>query len=64
MNLMEDFYHHNKFVKGFNPSFIVLIPKKEEALELSDHIPISLIGALYKIISKVLSIRLSKVMGQ
>lgn len=40
----------------------MLIPKKGEAFELSDFRPISLIGGVYKIISKVLSIRLNKVL--
>lgn len=50
-------------VKGLNPSFIVLILKNEEASALSDFRPTSLIGGIYKIISKVLARRLSKVMG-
>ncbi|GKC14634.1 hypothetical protein Tco_1011416, partial [Tanacetum coccineum] len=49
------------FAKGYNPSFIVLIPKKSDPLRFSDYRPISLIGCIYKVISKILSIRLAKV---
>ncbi|GKB96500.1 hypothetical protein Tco_0982637, partial [Tanacetum coccineum] len=49
------------FAKGYNPSFIVLIPKKSDPLRFSDYRPISLIGCIYKVISKILSIRLAKI---
>ncbi|GJU10288.1 putative RNA-directed DNA polymerase, eukaryota, reverse transcriptase zinc-binding domain protein [Tanacetum coccineum] len=51
-----------KFIKslarGCNASFISLIPKKADPVELSDYRPISLIGSMYKILSKVLAARL------
>lgn len=59
--MMQDFHSNGKLVKGFNPSFICLIPKKEMTQKLEDYRPISLIGRVYKIISKILAIRLSKV---
>lgn len=62
MNLLSEFYHNGKFVRGFNPSFIVLIPKKEETVSMHDFRPISLLGGAYKIISKLLATRLSKVL--
>lgn len=62
MRLMREFHQHGRLVQGLNNSFIVLIPKKEEAEELQDYRPISLIGGIYKVISKVLAIRLSKVL--
>lgn len=55
MRLMVDFYQHGKLVKGLNLSFIVLIAKKEEARNLNDYRPISLVKGIYKIISKVLA---------
>ncbi|GJY51583.1 RNA-directed DNA polymerase, eukaryota [Tanacetum coccineum] len=45
---------------GCNPSFIVLIPKKRP-LGFSNYRPISLIGYVYKVIFKVLALRLAKV---
>lgn len=62
VKMMAEFHCNGKIVKGMNPSFIVLIPKKERCDSLEDYRPISLIGCLYKIISKVLALRLSKVM--
>lgn len=60
LRLFEDFHQHGKLVKGLNPSFIVLIPKKDEVLCLFDYMPISLIGSII-VIAKVRSTRLSKV---
>ena len=51
------------FPKGLNSSFIALIPKIKDPQVISDFRPISLIGCVYKIIAKVLSNRLSKVMN-
>lgn len=49
-------------MKGLNSTFIVLIPKKEASTELGDFRPISLVGGVYKIISKVLAKRLTLVL--
>ncbi|GJY25560.1 cysteine-rich receptor-like protein kinase [Tanacetum coccineum] len=53
----------SKFVNGCNPSFTVLVPKKNDPLGFSDYRPISLIGCVYKIISKILIIRLDKIIS-
>nr|KAJ0186457.1 hypothetical protein LSAT_V11C900469030 [Lactuca sativa] len=47
--------------KGCNSSFISLVPKIQDSITISDFRPISLIGYLYKTISKVLAERLKKV---
>nr|KAJ0220562.1 hypothetical protein LSAT_V11C200090910 [Lactuca sativa] len=47
--------------KGCNSSFITLIPKVQDPITINDFRPISLIGCLYKTISKVLAKRLKKV---
>lgn len=50
------------FGAGCNSSFISLIPKTKDPLLISDFRPISLIGCLYKIVSKVLTKRLKGVL--
>nr|GEW89979.1 RNA-directed DNA polymerase, eukaryota, reverse transcriptase zinc-binding domain protein [Tanacetum cinerariifolium] len=55
------FFLHGYIPKGGNSSFITLIPKVSNANMVKDFRPISLIGSLYKIIAKVLAIRLALV---
>ncbi|KAL4383150.1 hypothetical protein GQ457_15G021490 [Hibiscus cannabinus] len=58
-----------KFYKGevedwsFNHSFIVLIPKCQNPVNLEDYRPISLVGSVYKLLSKVLARRMGLVLG-
>ncbi|KAL0011411.1 hypothetical protein SO802_006519 [Lithocarpus litseifolius] len=62
--VFEEFYHHSKFEKSLNATFIALIPKKNDASNIRDFRPISLVGSLYKILSKVLANRLKVVLDQ
>mgnify|MGYP003702231609 CR=1 FL=1 len=62
MQLMNEFLSNGKLAQGINCSFITLIPKKENPVGLGDYRPISLISSVYKIIAKVLSSRLRKVL--
>lgn len=62
MRMVGESQQHEKSVKGLNLSFIVLLPKKEATNVMNDFRPISLIGSIYKIISKVMARRLSKVL--
>jgi hypothetical protein len=55
-------FHAGGLFESLNASFITLIPKIPGALDLKDFRPISLVGAIYKIIAKVLANRLKKVM--
>nr|GEZ36727.1 putative RNA-directed DNA polymerase, eukaryota, reverse transcriptase zinc-binding domain protein [Tanacetum cinerariifolium] len=48
-------FHQGSFPKGGNSSFIILIPKTPNANMVKDYRPISLIGSMYKIISKILA---------
>lgn len=60
MRMFAEFHRFGKLVNGLNHSFVVLIPKKEEAISLKDYRPISLISCVYKILSKVLAARMSR----
>jgi hypothetical protein len=60
--VFEEFHARGKFVKSINSKFISLIPKIQGAKEVKDFRPISLVGGVYKIISKVLANRMRKVM--
>ncbi|XP_057450751.1 uncharacterized protein LOC130742662 [Lotus japonicus] len=62
LNIFNDFYHSGRIVKGLNSTFIALIPKGGQQEEISDYRPISLIGSVYKLLAKVLSVRLSLVL--
>nr|GEV15596.1 RNA-directed DNA polymerase, eukaryota [Tanacetum cinerariifolium] len=55
------FFSSGKFPQGVNSAFITLIPKVSNPLFIKDYRPIYLIGLYYKIVSKILSNRLSKV---
>ena len=51
--VFEEFYQHCKFEKSLNATFIALVPKKNDASNIRDFKPISLVGSLYKILAKV-----------
>ena len=51
-------------MRNLNSTFLVLIPKKENAVDIKDYRLISLVGGLYKILAKVLANRLRRVVGQ
>ncbi|XP_075636474.1 uncharacterized protein LOC142608662 [Castanea sativa] len=62
--VFTEFHQHCKFEKSLNATFIALIPKKNDASNICDFRPISLIGSLYKILAKVLANRLKVVLDQ
>ncbi|GJR77142.1 RNA-directed DNA polymerase, eukaryota [Tanacetum coccineum] len=61
---VTSFFSTGSFPPGCNSSFITLIPKSQEAKMVKDFCPISLIGSMYKIITKVLANRLSLVISE
>ena len=63
LGFFKEFFEHNQFVKSLNATFLVLIPKGRTVKDLKDLRPISLVGSLYKILSKVLANRIKRVMG-
>ncbi|XP_071714226.1 uncharacterized protein [Rutidosis leptorrhynchoides] len=61
MQAIEVFWSSGRISNGCNASFITLVPKRQDPSVLNDYRPISLIGSYYKIIAKLLSNRLRKV---
>ncbi|KAK5834456.1 hypothetical protein PVK06_018334 [Gossypium arboreum] len=63
-DLLSEFFSTGKLEKSLNSSFITLIPKVENPVEITDFRPICLVSSLYKIVSKVLSRRLREMVGE
>jgi len=64
LKAVNEFANRGSWPTGSNASFICLVPKIDNPQQLSDFRPISLVGCLYKIVSKVLSLQLKKVMSK
>lgn len=58
---LAEFQTHDKLVRGSNTSFLTLIPKIASPQNLTHYMSISIIGSMYKILSKLLANRLSNV---
>jgi len=52
-----------RFVKSLNGTFIGFIPKEDGAQDIKDYQPISLVGCMYKLLSKMLATRLRVTIG-
>lgn len=63
LKVFEEFYYSEEFYNHLNNSFTTFIPKKHNARILKDFHPISLLSSVYKIISKVLTLRLKGVIN-
>nr|GEX89770.1 RNA-directed DNA polymerase, eukaryota [Tanacetum cinerariifolium] len=60
---VEWFFDHGSFSRGCNSSFITSIPKVQDPKFVNDYRPISLIGSLYKVVTKILALWLSSVIA-
>jgi len=63
MNMFVEFFSSRKFVAGLNSTFIGLIPRKVGVVNIKYFRPISLVGCMYKLLSKVLASRLRGIIG-
>jgi len=63
MKNMFEFFYSGKFVAILNSIFIGLIPKKGGVVNIKDFRAISLVGCMYKLLSKVLASRLRGVIS-
>ena len=62
-DMVWQFFTSGSLPKKLNMAWVTLIPKFEGANEIKDFNPISMVGCVYKIITKILARRLSVVMG-
>ncbi|KAL4273570.1 hypothetical protein GQ457_13G017910 [Hibiscus cannabinus] len=62
LNFFGSFFKGEIVDLSFNQSFVVLIPKKNNPVLIEDYRPISLVRCIYKLLSKVLAMRLREVM--
>ena len=58
MDVFDYFHRHSVFERSKNGLFLTLIPKKCNAVNIKDFRLISLVGNVYKLLSKVLANRL------
>ena len=62
MAVFEHFHKYSVFEWSLNASFLTLIPKKNNAIDVKDFQPISLVGSVYKLLFMVLANRLRMVL--
>jgi hypothetical protein len=60
--LVEESHSSRKFLLTLNATFLTLIPKEERVTILNNFRPIALCNVIYKIISKVIALRLKKLL--
>jgi hypothetical protein len=63
LRLVEEIMIIGQMPLSLNSTFIALIPKKDNSYSLDDFRPISLCNCIYKIVSKVLSRRLKRILS-
>ena len=62
-DLVLYFFVNGSSVSHLNITWVSLIPKSGNPTSIKDYRPISMVGAFYKIISKILSLRLKDVIA-
>ena len=64
IGVVKNFEEGGRWPKGANASFITLVLKCENPQQLNEFKLISLVGSMYKIVTKILSTRLKKVLNK
>eukprot|EP00253_Pinus_taeda_P029408 PITA_29408 len=63
-DVVEDSRQKGVIYRPFNSRFIALIPKKDDPESFEDFRPISLCNCIYKIISKVIALRIAPILSR
>lgn len=61
--MLSEFHRRGQLSEEMNATFIVLIPKNPNLVDLRDYRPISLVSGSYKLLSKILANRLKVVLS-
>ncbi|RVX07506.1 hypothetical protein CK203_025116 [Vitis vinifera] len=64
MQVFKEFHSQNVVLRSLNATFLVLILNKGGASDVNNFKPINLVGSLHKILAKVLTNRLKRVIGK
>ena len=64
LKVFKEFYDNGVVNARTNATYICLIPKKVNSISIKDFRPISLVSSSYKILAKVLSLRLKEILGE
>jgi hypothetical protein len=64
IQLFNDFHEEKVCISRLNYDIITLLPKISDAIKIQQFRPICLLNCLYKLITKVLTLRLEKVAGK
>lgn len=62
IDFFKEFHQRGRLNKAINATFLMLIPKMLNPLELRDYRPISLVDCVYKLLSRVLTNRLKSIL--
>ena len=60
---VQSFFQCRVSLRSIYITWVTLVPKVEDPTSIDQYRPISMVGALYKIISKLLFIRLKEVLA-
>lgn len=58
--MLSEFHGRCRLSKKINSTFVTLIPKVPNPLELKEFRPISLVGCIYKLLAKILANKLKR----
>lgn len=62
VRMFTDFHENGRLSKVITSSFLTLIPKRDNPLKLGDYRSFFLVGCIYKVLAKLLTSRLKRVL--